>query len=140
MSKLIKEIKNKRDKLRKKMVELRKESRVAFSECVKGLFEENPNLVSFSWTQYTPYFNDGDECVFQASSGYPEYTYIDSEGKETSYDENYGEGGEPNRNLSKSITEVSSLFEDDELKEFFGDHCRVVVTKTGIETEAYDHD
>jgi hypothetical protein len=28
------------------------------------LFEEFPELESFSWTQYTPYFNDGDTCEF----------------------------------------------------------------------------
>lgn len=42
-----------------------------FSEHSKALFEQFPTLKSFSWTQYTPYFNDGDECVFSAGTDYP---------------------------------------------------------------------
>jgi hypothetical protein len=35
-----------------------------FKEAVKELFKKNPKLQSFSWDEYTPHFNDGDECVF----------------------------------------------------------------------------
>lgn len=35
-----------------------------FKEAVKELFKENPTLQDFSWDEYTPHFNDGDECVF----------------------------------------------------------------------------
>lgn len=28
----------------------------------------NPQVKRFGWKQYTPYFNDGDECVFGASN------------------------------------------------------------------------
>lgn len=30
----------------------------------RELFEKVPELESVSWTQYTPYFNDGDICEF----------------------------------------------------------------------------
>ncbi|MFI7641887.1 hypothetical protein [Nonomuraea sp. NPDC049400] len=29
---------------------------------------DDPSIVSFGWHQYTPYFNDGDECVFGVGS------------------------------------------------------------------------
>lgn len=35
-----------------------------FKEAVKELFKEFKNLESFSWTQYTPHWNDGDVCEF----------------------------------------------------------------------------
>lgn len=35
-----------------------------FRECVNELFEEHPDLQSFSWNEYAPHWNDGDECVF----------------------------------------------------------------------------
>lgn len=41
-----------------------REGEKLFKEAVKGLFKEHPALQSFSWTEYTPHFNDGDECVF----------------------------------------------------------------------------
>lgn len=42
--------------------ELRKE----FPTMFKDIFETAPKLKSVSWTQYTPYFNDGDTCYFSA--------------------------------------------------------------------------
>ena len=35
-----------------------------FKNAVAALFDENPELESFSWKQFTPYFNDGDTCYF----------------------------------------------------------------------------
>jgi hypothetical protein len=42
--------------------QLRKEFPVMFKE----LFEQSEIIKSISWTQYSPYFNDGDECTFSA--------------------------------------------------------------------------
>jgi hypothetical protein len=41
-----------------------------FAPMVAPLFEKHPKIESFSWTQYTPYFNDGDECVFSTNFDY----------------------------------------------------------------------
>lgn len=35
-----------------------------FHECVRQLFKDHPKLDSFSWVEYTPHWNDGDECTF----------------------------------------------------------------------------
>jgi len=43
------------------------------------LFKQAPNLKSFGWTQYTPYFNDGDTCEFSVHLDYPYFNGIDSE-------------------------------------------------------------
>ena len=34
-----------------------------FKEAVKEIFKEFPNVKNFSWVQYTPHWNDGDEWV-----------------------------------------------------------------------------
>ena len=44
-----------------------------FNAAIKMLFKEHPDLESFSWTQYTPHWNDGDEITFEANT---EYVYI----------------------------------------------------------------
>lgn len=44
------------------IIELRKEFPTMFSD----IFTTAPKLKSVSWTQYTPYFNDGDTCEFSA--------------------------------------------------------------------------
>jgi hypothetical protein len=43
-----------------------------FENALKMLFENFPKLESFSWLQYTPHWNDGDECNFSASTDYIE--------------------------------------------------------------------
>ena len=34
----------------------------------RAVFERHPNVRSLTWTQYTPYFNDGDPCRQESSS------------------------------------------------------------------------
>lgn len=39
-------------------------------EAFKEVFTENPNLYMITWTQYAPYFNDGDPCEFSVHELY----------------------------------------------------------------------
>ena len=41
-----------------------KELQGEFKDIIKLFFEECPKIQAVVWSQYTPYFNDGDECVF----------------------------------------------------------------------------
>lgn len=41
------------------------EAKEVFAEASKNIFDKHGDIVhSFGWTQYTPYFNDGEPCVF----------------------------------------------------------------------------
>ena len=65
----IKEIESEINKLLKEAkVKVVKE---IFKKAVPELFVEYPNLKRISWTQYTPYFNDGDTCEFGSSHTSP---------------------------------------------------------------------
>jgi len=55
------------EKLRSKMI---KDSEMLFKQSLKNIFKKHEKLTSFSWTQYTPHWNDGDECVFSAHTDY----------------------------------------------------------------------
>lgn len=35
-----------------------------FKEVTKEFFDKNPGITAIKWSQYTPYFADGDPCVF----------------------------------------------------------------------------
>lgn len=35
-----------------------------FIELIDAVFEADPRIVGLNWHQYTPYFNDGEPCVF----------------------------------------------------------------------------
>lgn len=41
-----------------------KELQEDFNKIITLFFEECPKVQAVVWSQYTPYFNDGDECVF----------------------------------------------------------------------------
>lgn len=120
-----------------------------FNKYSQELFVSHPNLESFSWTQYTPYFNDGDECVFSARTDYIDVEF-DGEVHEGAdkYDlgTGYGKEFKYHPDLSeyqkalKDILEFLSVFENQDFKDIFGDHVRVVVSKNGADTDYYDHD
>jgi len=48
--------------------EFQKKAKVALHEEFKNFFESYPEIKSIVWNQYTPYFNDGEECVFSVNS------------------------------------------------------------------------
>lgn len=129
------------------------------------LFEAYPQLQSISWTQYSPYFNDGDECVFSAhtddfSVNWIETASEDSEededededyddyGHESNYTWKHPEGKvllpESERTLQgeacDKIAELLENFDEDNLKDMFGNHVKVVITRKGVTTDEYSHD
>ena len=46
------------------------EAQAMFKETMKEFFDKNPGITALKWTQYTPYFNDGDACVFGVNDVY----------------------------------------------------------------------
>lgn len=56
-------MKQKMDELR---AQLRRTAEKFFKDNSRAIFDKYPNLASFSWNQYTPYFNDGEPCEFSA--------------------------------------------------------------------------
>lgn len=112
--------------------------KTAFNEAAKDLFTKYPEMELFSWTQYTPYFNDGEECVFRTQTGYPTIRFTD----ETEYDSNSCEGeADSERPEFEAVSEFLNIFETEDLKTIFGDHIRVTVNRDGTtSTEGYEHD
>lgn len=47
----------------------------ALTKQAEKIFKNYSSLVGFRWTQYTPYFNDGDECTFRVND-YPCMKFI----------------------------------------------------------------
>ena len=74
MIKSIQQIKSNLNEIQKQIEKLEKQANKERSKLItegfKQIFKKHPELKSFSWTQYTPYFNDGDECVFSANTDY----------------------------------------------------------------------
>jgi hypothetical protein len=103
-------------------------AKTAFDEVSKSLFDEFPPLESFSWTQYAPYFNDGDECVFSANTDYPTVNGVEvyPHSKDIAPHE-------------RAVCDFLAAFADDDLKTLFGDHVEVTVTRDGATADEYNH-
>ena len=131
------------------------------NKTLKHIFEKYPTLESFGWTQYTPYFNDGEACVFYADTDY--ITVNDEYLDDASWSQeirvlNWGtwnqelkkyEGriDEPNPDydpvLSEASNEITSFlnnFDNDFYLSKFGDHAQITVTRDGVDISDYDHD
>lgn len=160
------------DKLLEEQADLTKrfqeKAQELFKETTKEFFEKNPAITAVIWTQYTPYFNDGEVCEF--SVGDPYFTNASDEQMEdiASYGEYEGEeegvwseadwiltgdsqycidrrkemnlDGVDARSVSKFSKLIQSSEMEDVMQAMFGDHVRVVATRAGFAVDDHDHD
>lgn len=127
-----------------------------FKSVLKELFTTVPEIKTLYWTQYTPYFMDGDACVFSMNDiivsncdtefvDYPEdiFGYADKEETQRLWACYVSSVGKyvKNPEHKELIKNVAQAFYDSEdlIKEVFGDHVRVICTKKGVKLEDYSN-
>jgi hypothetical protein len=154
-------LREKQEEIKKLKEEMLEASNKIFTDLTKTIFEEHPKLESFGWSQYTPYFNDGETCTFSANI---DYIYINGQPadeadwiNETKIT-NYGTWNREKRQY-EGRTEVANLDYDpelakitDEVKDFlsnfdedfflsqFGDHAEITITAEGVSVDECEHD
>lgn len=127
-----------------------------FKKQVDLFFNLYPDIKAISWLQYSPYFNDGEECVFyvhavNALSFIPEsieYEYEleeDENGEETGFIlGDYSIGKIPyNKEQEEAIFNFLKFIENetDLMEQLFGNHKQILITQEEIKVEDYnDHD
>lgn len=134
------------------------EAKKHIKSAVKAFFDEFPNVSKLKWSQYTPYFNDGDACVFGVNSvqavlkaeagGEEEESEDGNDSWHFSYTaekDNNGLTAEQKkeyRRLSKALKEFDESFGkmNDALLFAFGDHVEVTCTRDEIAVDEYSHD
>jgi hypothetical protein len=133
-----KALQNKMDVLRD---EIKEKSKAFFKDASKALFEKHPNLETFRWTQYTPYFNDGDPCLFSVHSDYPEVAMAGENIEDQESYEMPDRENEPQKYAAYGdVTTLLNTFRVEDFEDMFGDHCQVTVTRDKVEVEEYSHD
>lgn len=154
--------------LEKMKEEMQAKMKAQFDVIVKDFFKIVPKMKAIAWAQYSPYFNDGDECVFSVNdvsvlSFVPEYVSYDYDDEdEEDYDEEdeteNSEEKEPriiigdyysNSNehmvtekelkACKAVQEFISQNED-LMHDLYGNHVGVIITENGAKVSDYDHD
>ena len=157
----LQELKQKQKELKEIKNQILEKSNEVFDEFCKDIFTKSPRLSSFGWSQYTPYFNDGDTCVFSVNI---DYLYINGQSVDDSEWINkknitkYGEWNrekkeyigreeEDNPNYDQELVdiyeEISSFlsnFDNDFYMSKFGDHVEITITSTGIDVLECEHD
>jgi len=108
---------------------IKAEGMTAIKAFFKEYFEKRPDVYGVKWAQYTPYYNDGEPCVFRVGSVGVFPTKKDFENGESWDFESYGEEPETSLNQIEDILET-----------IFGDHTEVSVTREELTTEGYEHD
>jgi hypothetical protein len=120
------------------------------------LLTRHSDIEAVRWTQYTPYFNDGDACTFGVHEPYIKFKTLDLANKYSAYgveDEDPDEDGNgycymgwsswgEETSLHDDFEEFSDFVQANEnlMKQLFGDHAIIKITREGINAEEYDHD
>ena len=138
-----------------------------FKETTKEFFDIVPQVKSIHWTQYTPYFNDGEECTFGVNDPY----FSNAVGEDLEDITRWGEyDGEKDdiwseeswalleytnnqalrdklsltQEQAAAIKRFSKMIQSDDMepvmRAMFDDHVRVVATRNGFNVEEHDHD
>lgn len=140
--------------------ELKRNFEIQGRQILKEVFKEffeNDWINGVKWNQYTPYFNDGEPCVFSVND--PVAGFVRDWSNVSSWGElDDGEEGDwvydgwtsareklgPEK--QEQIEQIDQFFDlfrkvpDDIFLSLFGDHCTVLATKDGFEVEEYEHD
>ncbi len=149
VAKLGKKLKALEEKMAALHEQMKKEGQAAFNEAIKEVFEAHPEIEAFRWSQYTPYFNDGDTCEFGVNTDVDllpvnkaplphvekdKYRYRQE-------DEWYcGSNGMPYEYEAAS-NDFSAVLRIEELMlALFGDHGQITCYRDRIEVEEYQHD
>ena len=157
--------------LNKERQDLQTKYQTKMQEHLKGLtkafFKDNHQVTAFVWTQYTPYFNDGEECTFGVNDPY----FSNAEGEDLEDITRWGEyDGEKDdiwseeswalleytnnqvlrdklsltQEQAAAIKRFSKMIQSDDMepvmRAMFDDHVRVIATREGFDVEEHDHD
>ncbi|MGR7002790.1 hypothetical protein ACU686_40405 [Yinghuangia aomiensis] len=125
---------------------------------------DDPTIIEFGWTQFTPYFNDGEPCEFGVS-GFWVRTDADADVDdtyelETDYQHpSLGKAGRrwdeeartfvdlpyegPDEARYRRCDALDTAIEggafENVLHAAFGDHAQITVRRDGIQVDAYSH-
>ena len=127
------------------------------SAALQDLVKTYPTVEAFKWSQYTPYFNDGDSCEFSVYTD-PSIKFVGADEDAGDYEDgfidsyalDYSWSGRKRVYKTPEDTVKGKIFEEIEaiLKSIpegvmlaaYDDHVHVIVTNDSVETEEYDHE
>lgn len=140
------------DDIKTQFADLRKQVQEGFNakllEALQPLFDKYPKLESLSFTVYTPYFNDGEECTYQVNSDYPELNGTDEWDEEMpveiergSYeDRSAWRATQWQTQATEEFTEIVGSIPDEIFQMAWDNHVKATITRNEITFEEYEHE
>lgn len=146
------------DKIALAQTEVRKQAQSSILDMLKILFDKYPIVKSVSFVAFTPYFNDGEECIYSTTAGSCDFNgYVGGDVKvapdnirlrsrkkwwtrETGYIDHKHYDAECEE-ACFAFDAIIGAIKSDTWKFVVGDHVKVTITAESITTESYDdHD
>lgn len=137
--------------------QLKQKGTEKLKEVFKLFWEKNPEVKTISWTQYAPYFNDGDACIFGVNEIYFSNSEEPEQVDEDDFDKESGVWNgsawsfgrwrkiHPDVKIPIDIDNAKNLGDFlqsnamvDIMEMMFGPDNRVIATREGFKTEEYD--
>jgi len=126
------------DKLEDFHKQFQEQSKTIFAEGSKELFNDNPELESFGFSAFTPYFSDGDENIYRVNGDDPDINGVD--GYDVYGVEDKNEKAKLEK-LQRTVASFINSFPTESIKNIFPDHSKITVYRDGrMEVEDYAHD
>lgn len=129
---------------------LEKHGRAMLVNEFQAFFKASPEIKAIRWTQYTPYFNDGDVCEFSRHDfEFAGEIKDDLKENAASYDSRDSDlqffsiwDLKDNSRLKRAMLQLSKTFNntEDVFEAAFGDGVKVVCSPNGFDVEEVDHD
>jgi len=133
--------------------EYQTQAKLHLMEYIKVFLDLNSEIKTIRWVQYTPYFNDGEDCYFGVRDAYcsnvtdplllTPYGELEEESEEFwSTDGGWKEDIVPDSvfESTKQLNTMIQSIPEEVMKELFGDHSEITITKEGIQIEGYVHE
>ena len=113
---------------------------------IKIIFEKT-QVKAIYWTQYTPYFNDGEECTFEIHSILVSTdtlsTFDEDEKSSNTYAIDYLDSKVFSDYEIELISNLVRILQDEDIAEVlkfsFGDHVAITATEEGISIQDHNH-
>lgn len=117
----------------------------AAASLFRKFFEEFPDVKAIGWTQYTPYFNDGEACEFGVHDFYAStkedvnYTEVSSLDDEDEVFQDAWSLRESDKKTAAALERLGRSVSEEVFEAAFGDHVMVIATPEGFHINEYDH-
>lgn len=105
-------------------------------------FAAYPKLQAVRWTQYTPYFNDGDPCTFNVHDSYVKFDDTPEDGGDygDGFEYYYGDENPEKYAAAKAVRLALGTISEDDMLAVFGDHAKITATRDGFTCDDHGHD